>query len=122
MPDVFRLVKSFRYALRGLSLAWRSEQNFRVQVTAAVAVLILALVLQLSALRVVALVLMSVLVLVLELLNTFFEQLIDLLSPRLHHAVAALKNLLAAAVLVASIGSVLIGVIVFLPYLKVLVR
>jgi len=112
-----RLIKSFHYAFRGLQYAWRSEQNFRIQVVAALIVLAGSLYFGLSSFRVTALVMMAVIVLSLELLNTFFEKLVDLLSPRLHHAVATLKDLLAAAVFVASIGAIIVGILIFWPYL-----
>lgn len=114
--NVSRLLKSFNYALRGLHYAWLSEQNFRIQVSAAVLVLAAAIYFRLSSARVVVLVMMIVIVLVLELLNTFFEKLVDLLSPRLHHAVGVLKDLLAAAVFISSLGALVVGIFIFWPY------
>ncbi|KKU48114.1 hypothetical protein A3H10_01710 [Candidatus Uhrbacteria bacterium RIFCSPLOWO2_12_FULL_46_10] len=113
-----RLVKSFRHAFHGLQYAWRAEQNFRIQVIVAIAVFAVALYFKLSVARVVVLVMMSVIVLALELLNTFFEKLVDLLSPRLHYAVGVLKDLLAAAVLVSSLGALIVGFLIFWPYLS----
>lgn len=112
-----KLKNSFIYAFRGLHLAWQSEQNFRIQALTALAVLAAAFWLGLSTLRITVIVLVSLFILVLELFNTFFEKLIDLLNPRLHHHVGMLKDLLAAAVLVASVGAVIVGALVFWPYL-----
>jgi diacylglycerol kinase (ATP) len=112
-----RLWHSFRHAARGLRYAWRVEQNFRLQAFLGLAALLGALLLGLPFLHVAILVLLAVLVLVLELLNTFFEQLMDLVSPRLHHAVGSLKDLLAAAVLVAAAGAAAGGALLFWPYL-----
>lgn len=112
-----RLLKSLNYALRGLHYAWRSEQNFRIQSLIGVAVLAAAFYLRISFMGLVALVMMIIIVLVLELLNTFFEKLVDLLSPRLHHAVAVLKDILAAAVFLASLGALVVGLLIFWPYL-----
>jgi len=66
----------------------------------------------------VALVLVIVSVLVLELLNTIFEHLSDILKPRLHHYINIIKDLMAAAVLLASLGAIVVGLIIFWPYLK----
>ena len=114
-----KLVKSVQFAMRGLLYAWRSEQNFRIQILAGVIVLVVAFYFRVSFMGVVALVMMMTVVLVLELLNTFFEKLVDLLSPRLHHAVGILKDVLAAAVLVASLGAIIVGILIFWPYLRV---
>ena len=116
MFSLRRLIKSFRFALNGLFYAWRHEQSFRLQVLAAVLVLIAALWVRLSNVRFIVLSLLITLVLVLELMNTFFEKLVDLLSPRVHHYVAMLKDLLAATVTVAAIGAVIAGLLIFWPY------
>ncbi|PJE76080.1 diacylglycerol kinase [Candidatus Uhrbacteria bacterium CG10_big_fil_rev_8_21_14_0_10_48_11] len=112
-----RLLKSFRYAFLGLRQAWKTEQNFRLQTLAGALVFLLAWYVHLSALRLIVVVLLITLVLVLELLNTFFERLVDLISPRIHAYAAMLKDLLAASVFVASIGAVVAGILIFLPYL-----
>lgn len=57
------------------------------------------------------------LVLVLELLNSAVERIIDLLKPRLHHYVADIKDITAGMVLVASVGSVMVGLAIFMPHL-----
>lgn len=117
MPPLSRLLKSFRHAFHGLRYAWRSEQNFRIQTLVGVVVLAAAFYLRISFMGLIALAMMIIIVLVLELLNTFFEKLVDLLSPRLHHAVGVLKDVLAAAVLVASLGALIVGLLIFWPYL-----
>ena len=116
MPPFSRLLKSFRHAFHGLQYVWFSEQNFRIQTTIGVFVLAAAFYFRLSLASTAALVIMIMIVLVLELLNTFFEKLVDLLSPRLHHAVGILKDVLAAAVLVASLGAAIVGFLIFWPY------
>ena len=116
MFNLHRLLLSFHYALRGLRATWHSEQNFRIQVVAGLVALLVALLLGFSVLRLVVLVFAVTFVLVLELLNTFFEKLIDLLTPRLHHYVGVLKDLLAAVVLVGSIGALILEVLLFWPY------
>lgn len=110
-------VRSFGYAVKGLRYALLHEQSFRVQSTIAVMVLILMLVLKVSASHAVMLILVIANVLVLELLNTVLERFIDALEPRIHYFVAIMKDLMAAAVLVASIAALAIGCIILFPYL-----
>jgi diacylglycerol kinase len=117
MFSLRRLKKSFRHALNGLVYTWRNEQNFRVQTVLGGIVIALGLWLGLSELRMVLVLLLVMTVLVLELLNTFFEKLVDMLSPRIHDYVRQLKDLLAATVLVGSISAFIIGILIFAPYI-----
>lgn len=52
-----------------------------------------------------------------ETLNTAFEFLADVASPNFHPMVEKAKDVAAGAVLIASIGAVLIGLLVIGPYL-----
>lgn len=73
---------------------------------------------QVRALEAVALTLVIIAVLVLEIVNTVVEKFIDLLKPRMHHYSGAIKDMMAAAVLLAAIGAVVIGVLIFYPYVN----
>ena len=124
MKDFFhRLTISFTHAWKGLLLAFETEQSFRIQLGVALIVLTGAFILPLTSFERVALILASAAVLVLELLNSLVERLADLLKPRLNHYVGEMKDLMAAAVLVASIFAALVGFIVLWPYFyKILTR
>ena len=111
-----RFKKSIQYALHGLSLAWE-EQNFRIQTGAAILVLFFAWFFRVTRTEIFFLLLVSLIVLVLELVNTIFERFTDFFSPRYSTAARAVKDLMAAAVLVSSLGALAIGVIIFWPYL-----
>jgi undecaprenol kinase len=113
-PQSFR--QSVRYAWGGLRYVWQHEQNFRVQTVAGAGVLFLALVLQVERWQWVVLLLTVGAVLILELLNTTLERLTDLAQPRLHHYAKAMKDMMAAAVLITSVGAVVIGLVIFWPY------
>lgn len=65
----------------------------------------------------IALSLVITLVLVLELINTIMEKIVDILKPRIHHYVEIIKDMMAAAVLIASLGALAVGLLIFLPYL-----
>lgn len=102
--------------MRGIQMVVREENSFRVQLAASLGVLVLIAVVDLATWEVVALLMMAVLVLVLELVNTVFERLIDMMKPRLSPYVGAIKDMLAGAVLIASIGSVIIGGVILWPH------
>ncbi len=110
------LIKSFGFALQGLIRAFQEEQNFRLQVAAAVVVLVLIVVFQVRLIEAAILILVVMAVLVIELMNTIFEAMLDLLKPRLNHYAAIVKDLMAAAVFLSSLGAVLVGIIILLPY------
>lgn len=115
--NIPRLARSFRYALRGFWYVFRQEQNVRLHLLASLAVIILMIYFQVSLWQAVILILVIVLVLILELINTIFERMTDMLRPRLHYYVEVIKDVMAAAVLVASIGAIIVGILIFAPYI-----
>jgi diacylglycerol kinase (ATP) len=52
-----------------------------------------------------------------EALNTAFEFLTDLASPSFHPLAAKAKDVSAGAVLITAVGSIVIGLLIFSPYL-----
>jgi len=111
-----RLIQSFRDALAGLRQAFVNEQNFRVQTVCAAVVLLLAAFFPLRIWETMLIFLMVIFVLTMELLNTALEKLVDLLKPRLHNYVKTIKDIMAAAVFLSSLGALIVGSIIFLPY------
>lgn len=117
MFKVKKFFKSFIYAFRGLGYALRREQNFQAHFLATLVVIAAMFFFHVRPLEKVALVLCVVIVLVLEIINTVFEKMVDMLKPRVHPYAEIIKDMMAATVLVASIGSLIIGLIIFLPYI-----
>lgn len=111
------LRKSFSYAWKGFKYAVKHEQNFRIQLVIAALVIILMLVIPVKQWEAVALIFTIVAVLVLELVNTIFERFVDILKPRLHNYVQMIKDMMAAAVFLASFAAAIIGIIIFYPYM-----
>lgn len=119
MLNFYKLFKSFKYAWHGLKLVFKEEQNFRIQVVVAVICVILMSVLSMRNWERIVLILVIAFVLVLELINSIFERLVDILKPRVHIYVETIKDVMAAAVLIASVAAIIIGFKIFLPYLSV---
>ncbi len=115
------MYKSFGYAWHGMRYVFVHEQNFRLQTYAAVIVLLCAFLLGLTRYEILAIVFLILLVLILELLNSAIEKFADILKPRLNIHIAVVKDILAAMVLLASVGSAAIGLIIFYPHLVELV-
>ncbi len=110
------MMRSFRYAFKGLGLVFKEEQNFRVQIAASAIVVIVMFVLSVKNWEKVALILVISWVLVLELINSILERIVDILKPRVHLGVEAVKDTMAAAVFIASFTALIIGLIIFIPY------
>lgn len=116
MLSLKRLVKSFHYASRGILIAWKYEQSFRVQVFAALLTVGLMLWFRVTLGEAIALILLIILVLTLEMINSILERFVDVFKPRIHPMVEEIKDLMAGAVLIASLGALIVGLLIFAPH------
>lgn len=112
-----RFFHSFTYAFRGISYVIRHEVNFRVQLVIAVVVMLCGWGVGLRRSEWAVILWLIFLVLILELLNSALEKFVDILRPRLSGHVEIVKDIMAGMVLLATIAAVLIGGIIFYPYL-----
>ena len=110
--------------LNGLKAAWsgllmvlRSERNARIHLVVAIIVLLAGVALSFSNAELAAVFFAIILVFLAEVINTAFEKTLDLVNPQHDPRVAHIKDMSAAAVLVASIGAALIGAAIFVPHL-----
>lgn len=113
-----RFGRSLKYALGGIKYAFRHESSFQIQILASLMVISLIFFVPVKTYEIIILILVIAIVLVLELLNTILEKLIDILKPRFHDYVRIIKDLMAAAVLIASLASIIIGLLIFIPYFR----
>ncbi len=113
--------RSFRYAIRGMGIILRTQHNFWVQVVAAGTVAGLGIFLHVSSTEWALLVLAVTGVFVAESFNTAIEIDIDLTSPQYHPYARDTKDVAAGAVLLAVLGAVLVGCIIFIPKILLLV-
>lgn len=111
-----QLKRSFHYAWQGLRYVWDNEQNFRIQTFIALLVIVAMIIVHVTLGEAIVLTMMIIFVLVLEVVNTIFEKMVDILKPRLHTYVAVIKDMMAAGVFLAAVGSIVIGAMVFIPY------
>lgn len=117
MFNLKKLFYSFKFALRGFFSLVKNEQNFRVHLLVAIAVVLGGIYFHIKLWQWSLIVIMIAAVFVLEILNTVFERLTDILQPRLHHYVGEIKDMMSTVVLVASVASAIIGLLVFVPYI-----
>ncbi len=111
------MFKSFGYAFRGFKKTYKEEQNIRVQIIVGIFVLLLAFFVRLSRIEMSIIIFLIVLVILMELANSAVERIADILKPRINTYIKEIKDIMAAAVLLASIMSVIVGLIIFWPYI-----
>ena len=109
--------RSFGYAFRGIVTLLATQHNAWIHAAATVVVVGLGVALGVSRLEWALLVFAIALVWTAEGLNTALEWLCDVAAPEYSPLVKKAKDVAAAAVLLAAIGSALIGLLVFGPRL-----
>ncbi len=110
-------VRSFRCAIKGIRVIISSQHNAWIHAAATVVVISLGAYFHLTRAEWCWIILAMMSVWTAEALNTAFEFLTDVASPEFHPLAEKAKDVAAAAVLIAAIGSVFIGLIVFAPRL-----
>jgi len=110
-----RRLHSFVYAFRGLAILVETQHNARIHAIATILAIVAGFLFRISPTEWCLIGLAIVCVWVTEALNTSIEFLVDLVSPDPQPLAAKAKDVAAGAVLVAAIGSLIIGVFVFGP-------
>lgn len=115
--NLHKLRQSFRYAMRGFLYVFKHEQNVKLHVIIGLGVVVMMIYFQVALWQAIILFLVITMVIVLELINTIFEKMVDILKPRIHYYAEVIKDVMAATVLVSSVGAVIIGILIFAPYI-----
>ena len=105
-------VESVNCAIEGILWATKHERHIRYHFVAALAVIFLALFFKVSAVEFFLLVLAAILVIFAELMNTAIEAVVDLVTTDYHELAKRAKDVAAGAVLVTSVGAVVLGYLV----------
>lgn len=101
-------------ALDGITAAFQRERSFRTQLGFATVALLSLILLRPALIWWAVVAMCCALVLGLELMNSALEALVDHLRPEEHPDVRLVKDMAAGGVLVASIGSLVCGVLLVL--------
>ena len=105
---------TFRNARKGFRLVLKSEMNIRIHITIAIFVLLFAYMLGFSALEFCMTLFAIAIVITTEMLNTAIEFTLDsIYHNRYSKMVGMAKDISAGAVMLASIISILVGIILF---------
>jgi diacylglycerol kinase len=117
-----RLARSFGYALQGIIYGIKSSPNMKIHLLAAVLVFLAAGAVKVTRIEWALLSLAVFMVLTAETINTSLERSVDLASPEIHPIAKVSKDVAAGAVLLAALNAVVIGWLVFGPYVIRMMR
>lgn len=99
----------------GIKTAFKQEPNFQVHSAIGILALLAGFIFKLSTFEWLILLYSIFFVLILELFNTALEAIVNLVSPDVHPKAKIAKDVAAAAVLLAAIQAVVVGMAIFLP-------
>lgn len=108
-------VRAFHYAFQGWGYVLRTQRNLWIHSLIAIIVFFLGLWLELSLQDWAIIILTAALVFTAEFINTAIESVVDLATQEHHPLAKAGKDVGAAAVLVAALAAILIGLLILGP-------
>ena len=108
-------IKSFPFAFNGIKVFFKTEHNAWIHLFSAIVVIILGFIFKINTTEWCIISFAIALVIITEMLNTAIEFLCDFVSKEIHPAIKKVKDISAAAVLIAAFAAFVVGVIVFAP-------
>lgn len=115
-----KLLKSFSYALDGIHLAVKLDQNVRFHLIASFFVLLLSFVLKISTTEFLFIIMAIFFVLISEMVNTAIEEMTNLIIKEHHVSARVAKDIAAGSVLISAVFAVIVASIILLPKLFVI--
>lgn len=116
MKNFFRSrANAFRYAFTGWWFVIRTQRNAWIHAVISITVIGVSFWLQLSLQDWALIILTIAIVWIAEFLNTALEAVVDLASPQQHPLARVGKDVGAAAVLIAAIASIVVGILILGP-------
>lgn len=112
-----RFIRGFGYAGKGIVFAFSEQLNPKIHALVAIIVIAAGFYFHITSLEWLAIVIAIGLMMTSELINTALEYVVDLVSPEHKPLAGKIKDIAAAAVLMAAITAAVVGVVVFGKYL-----
>ena len=94
----------------------KSERNFQLEVFALIINLFLIVYFKLNSTDVALILLVCFLVLIAETINTAIEKICDFIEPNFNKKIGLIKDIAAGAVILATLLSIIVGVLVYSKY------
>ena len=105
------------FALQGITQFFSRDRNGKIQMVIGITAIILGFTVSLTPFQWLLVLFCIGLVISLEMINSAIERFCDLVTTDFHPGIKIIKDVAAGAVLVASITSLVIGLIIFIPAL-----
>ena len=122
MIETSRLMKSFGHAFEGLEHSFKRDQNLRIHFFFFVIVVIMSIVLKVNPFEMGILGIMILLVMITEMINTAIERMVDLIIKEHREDAKIAKDVAAGMVFLTAAGSLVVGLLIFLPYILRILR
>ncbi|RKY32248.1 MAG: diacylglycerol kinase family protein [Candidatus Omnitrophota bacterium] len=111
------LLNSFKFAWQGFMWAFKNQRNLRIHTFIGIGVILAGLILKLTPLKIAVLLLTIMFVIVCEIINTALELSFDFANgTKFNPSIKVVKDIVAAGVLFASLNAIVVGIIIFYPY------
>ena len=117
MINLNRLITSFRHAFNGLIYSLKHNQNLRIHFVMAILVVIASIVFRVNPFEMGILGVMILLVICTEMINTSIEEMVNFLTIEHKREARIAKDVVAGMVLIAAIGSIIVGILIFAPHI-----
>jgi diacylglycerol kinase len=112
------IITSFKVAFLGIYYALKYNRNVRIDFIAAFLVIIAGIYFKVDAFEMGILGIMILLVICTEMINTAIEEMVNLLVNEHRKEAKIAKDVSAGMVLLTAIGSVIVGVLIFIPHIS----
>ena len=102
--------------MEGIQVAWKEEKSFRNQVSGFILMMGTLLIVNPPIIWWGFAVISFLFVFSLELINTAIESMLDFLHPDTHPAIKKIKDIAGAAVILSSVGLLILGLIIIINF------
>lgn len=109
--------KSVWNSFQGVFWMLKSERNFQLEFLAFLMNVVLIIILKVDRIEAAVIFTVCFAVLSLEILNTAIEKICDIIQPEYDERIKIIKDISAGAVVLAAIGSVVVGLLVYPKYI-----
>jgi diacylglycerol kinase len=109
--------RSFAHAFDGLKHTFKSHPNLKIHVALGILALLAGVVFQITRTEWLLVLFTILWVIVSEMINTAIEAVCDLITTEYRTSIKIAKDVAAGMVLVGSFGAVVIGLVIFVPYI-----
>ncbi|KKR50548.1 MAG: diacylglycerol kinase, diacylglycerol kinase [Microgenomates group bacterium GW2011_GWC1_41_8] len=111
------MLKSFTHAIEGIATAFRQHPNFRIHTVTAIVVIMTSFALQITRIEFLIVIFTINLMFIVEMVNTSVEEITNLVTIKWAKQAKNAKDVAAGMALLTAISSVIVGIVIFGPYL-----